>query len=398
MWEGTAAHALAEWALRGNNPLPVDNVEVERQNGAWEIIPVDDEMRDGVEVFVSAVQKTWASLEEPKLQIEQEFSLAPLGPPEQMWGSADAVVTGRHGGKRFIRVFDLKYGQGFVVEVLENEQLQTYVVGAILQAALDNDDQALWQAAEANGLSTLDVGLSMFDEISITIIQPRAPHSDGPVRTVELTHEQVESFARSLIDKARATQERDAPLTPGTWCKFCPAKGHCPALQAAAQEAAQVAFDVVPVGELQDALPVPEQLPIEVVAEMVGKLPILEEWARAMRARIENELNQGHKVPGFKLVMKRGKRVWAFEDKQTVRFLEKMGLQEEDIYREPELKSPAQLEKVVGRRHLPEEMMVMQSSGTIVAPDSDARPAVVSSAQDVFPALLPGETTNDDTT
>jgi hypothetical protein len=80
---------------------------------------------------------------------------------------------------------------------------------------------------------------------------------------------------------------------------------------------------------------------------------------------LENDV----KVPGYKLVAKRGTRQWANED-DAIKFLG-------DKAFESKLISVAQAEKLVGKKNFPQELAVSVSSGNTLANEDDPRPAIL---------------------
>ena len=298
--------------------------------------------------------------EDGKLSVEVTFDLSGLGLPQPMFGTADAVITS---GRR-LDVVDFKYGAGVPVEVNGNAQLLYYALGALL----------------ASGLS-LESALATFDEIWVHIVQPRAPHADGPIRTAHVSHDEIRAFAKALVEKATATLAPDAPLHAGTWCKFCPAQAFCPEVKRYAIEIAQKDFTVV------EPPPV-ETLPIELVASILTKVDVLEHWVRSLKTRIQSELEAGRPVPGWKLVAKRPQRVW----NQTEKLMEWHRAHDTDITAgvdlyDRDLKSPAQVEALIGKKNLPPELYSLVSSGVTLVPEYDRRPAVIKGPTEDFTAL-----------
>lgn len=293
--------------------------------------------------------------------IEKRFNLAALQPPAPMFGTADVVAYDP--AARVLEVVDLKYGQGVVVEVKENKQLRYYGLGALL---------------------SIDLTEFPVEKVKITIVQPRTAHSDGPIRSEEISVDELVGFAGDLLDAARATTKPDAPLNPGSHCRFCPASGRCPAQRERAQLVAQSDFAVQDFEPPAPALLTPQQF-----ASMLGQLHILDDWMKAMRAHANAMLERGESVPGFKLVAKRATRKWASVEEAEA-WLRAKGNTEAEIFSR-ELKSPAQIEKLVGKKNLPSEMVVKQSSGLSMVPDSDARPEVMLTAGHEFPALPSGD-------
>jgi len=385
--EGRAAHALAEFALKNPGADWPTEVVIDSKDGpktkTW---PVDDEMREAVQLYgetVRAIYYTRAAREEDSacLYVEQTLDLGIIRPPESMFGTADAVIV----TTTTIDVIDLKYGSGVVVEAGDNEQLLYYALGAILAEFVRRVVQG---EMPDDGESVLRAATKAFREVRVTVVQPRAPHTDGPVRTsLTFSGAEVEAFAEHLLLRASATQAADAPLSAGAWCRFCPARGHCPELAAHAKLVAQTDFESVPL----EAPPNVEHMPIARVAEMLKGVEVLEMFVRAMVERVTRELEAGREVPGWKMVAKKPRRVWNnAEDVQV--WATESGLEWEDTHEPATLKSPAQIEKTIGRANLPDALYSRVSSGLTLVPDSDPRPAAaVGPAEDFLQLPLPQE-------
>jgi hypothetical protein len=319
-------------------------------------VEVDDDMADNVGVYVDYCDNI--RLRED-YWIEQRFNLGALNPPAPMFGTADFVAYDP--AVKQLQVVDLKYGQGVVVEVEGNKQLRYYALGAVLA----HPELAI-------------------EQVVITVVQPRALHPDGFIRSEVVTYEELVGFAGDLLDAARRTQDPDAPLATGPHCRFCPAIAICPAKHSEAQSIAQTEFSAMP----EAVPPAPDTLPPEVFAEVLVKAPLLEAWLTAVRAEAVRRLERGEEVKGFKLVAKRATRRFSDPD-DAVEYLKASGYDGDEIL-ETKIKSPAQIEKLFPKKKLPPELQVVKvSSGYTMVPDHDKREAVVLSAAHEF-AALPG--------
>lgn len=335
---GVEAHALAErllWEKPGQSEID------------------DPEMREVVMPYVEYVRER---AQGRTLRIEERVSLAFLYPPEVIFGTADAMLMGRD--QQDFEIVDLKTGQGVKVEPVGNKQLILYAAGELAELA-----------QHVSSLPPL---------VRLTIVQPRA----GGITTWETTSDEVLAAAREIIAAAWEVKP-GAALVPGEWCRFCPAQGHCPALAQHAQVVAQMDFAAVPV----DTPPAPETIPLEIVADLLSKARVLENWFAALRLRIMRELAAGREVPGWKLVGKRPRRVWNNAE-EVEKWAVGSGLYPSDFFT-LDLKSPAQLEKVVGKKNLPEELYASISSGLTLVPASDPRPAAAIGPAEEFAALPP---------
>lgn len=352
--EGTAAHELAEKCL--HRDLDAAAFKGTTVNG----FDVDDDMAEAVQAYLDAVRERAAG---GTLWIEQRIDLHKLNPPAGMFGTADAMI---HKGRR-LSVVDLKYGKGHVVEVKNNPQLRYYGLGCLL---------------------SLPPGIEV-DELEIVVVQPRAAHEDGIVRTEVVPIEEMLTFAGELIAAARETVKPNAPLVVGDHCRFCPAMSRCPAQAENAMALAQsefaplVGIDVTPA---KLAPPDPRLMTPVQLSGLLPHLKRLEDWIRSVRATAQDlEMQNAGTIPGWKLVQKRANRTWT--DERAVReYLQEFGLSPEEMETR-ELRSPAQIEKVVGKKAMPEHLIEKVSSGLTLAPEKDARPQVLTHPGAEFAAL-----------
>ncbi|SOD41361.1 DUF2800 domain-containing protein [Nitrosovibrio sp. Nv4] len=176
-------------------------------------------------------------------------------------------------------------------------------------------------------------------------------------------------FKTDLKDYALATEKPDAPLVPGSWCGFCPAAGTCPSLQNKAQAVAKMEFSPVLSYD-------PAKLKLALDSREVVKA-----WLKAVDEFAYAEAEAGRTPPGYKLVAKRATRKWRNEgDAMTA--LQGKGVAT-SAFMETAIKSPAQLEKLLGKGFI-DELVVAESSGHTLAPESDKRPSVKPNAKEEF--------------
>lgn len=350
--EGSAAHALAERALRrGLDPeVWLDTEIAVRDGGEVHHVLVDEDMVDAVRVFVEFVR---SQVDAGELMIEQRFDLSPLNPPGPMFGTSDAVVWDAN--ERRLHVIDFKYGRGVAVDAVENSQLRYYALGAVT---------ALRKRPEL---------------VTTTIVQPRAEHPAGIIRSDTFSFDDLVAFKEALFAAARATQDPDAPLVVGDHCRFCPALAICPAQ---AETMALVAQQEFALTEPEPVVfPAPEHLSLEQIQLVLKHADNIEAWLGAVRRHVHDQLEAGVHIPGWKLVDKRATRRWV--DDSVVERLESE--YEIDLHvRKP--MSPAQAEKAlkaIGVK-LDPELVIKQSGGRKLAPDHDPRPALLPSAQEDF--------------
>jgi hypothetical protein len=337
--EGTRAHEIAANMLLGM-PIPEDT---------------DPEMRAALHVYESAVMAGYH--EGCTLAVEVRFDLSEVYPG--LFGTADAVVY--HPGQKLLRVVDLKYGAGIAVEVMEegeaNVQLQYYALGALLSK---------------------DIRGKAVDNVELVIVQPRCPHPDGVVRSFIFPALDLTSFAIDVSKAAMRTEDENAELIPGDWCRFCPASGICPKLHERALTVAKEEFR-------RELSYDPKKL-----SETLNWLPVLEGWIKGVKAFAYNEAEHGRCPPGWKLVAKRANRKWKDPDATIAALRAEYAPLVRDCFTTPELLSPAQVEKVLpkGSKEFLSTLVVAESSGLTLAPEEDKRPAARLDAKSEFLGLV----------
>lgn len=360
---GTACHQVAEACLRQNIDAAqlIGTVQTTKEHR----FEVDEEMADTAQMYVDYVQSSGALAS--KLHIEQRFSLDALDPPYEAGGTADAVIydgVGRH-----IEVVDLKGGRGVVVEVEDNKQLRTYALGVML----------------AN--PGLDV-----DTVTVTIVQPRAAHKDGRIRSetfriaelVEWTADLLAAMRRAkqaendFVEKPLAAWTQEY-LSAGEHCKFCRAAGICPALEQRAMDAAGVWFDDLDQPRISNA---PSAMSPEELSKKLDLLDVIAEWMNAVRATAQQQAEGGVVIPNYQLSETIGHRKFTDEDQVKVLLCMEAGVSDDDLYTR-KFKSPAQVEKLLGAKRLRavkdklDALTVRPVTGTnLVRATKTTRPAV----------------------
>ncbi|HEB4944192.1 TPA: DUF2800 domain-containing protein [Klebsiella quasipneumoniae] len=351
--EGTRAHALAEELLNG------------RLLGFKPDPSADPEMLDYVLRYVDTV---WALAEGNELMVEQRVDFSHIVGVENSFGTADAVViVGNE-----LQIHDLKYGRGVQVDAEQNEQLQLYALGALEQFNLLYD----------------------FDSVRLFIHQPRLNHvSEWALSVEELQAfgQRAQEAAASVIvmfNIAECEGINTLPLenfTPGEkQCRFCKASAICTAREQFHMQTVAGEFDdlTAPISELvTSAIARIPMLTNEQLAEIYGQADFLESWLKAIRDRVNSELNAGHPVPGFKLVTgKQGNRAWSDEETARALLKDQFRYKDAEVY-DMKLISPTKAEKLIKkaspRRWTKVEALITRADGKpAIAPESDPRPAL----------------------
>lgn len=333
--QGTAAHEIAEKCLgNGKDAHFYATKKVKVEGMTFE---VDGEMVRGVQLYLDVVREDKAYLKAPKIYVENKVDLSKVHPG--MFGTNDAALM----TPKKLNVYDLKYGRG-VVQAEDNPQLLYYALGALL--AMDPKKKV--------------------EEIEMVIIQPRVA---DPVKRWTVSRQYLKDWAKELRAAAIATEQEDAPRLPGEkQCEWCKHRGACKELENMALEKAMVEFDDDGNIELPDV----EDMGDNVLAEVLRWSPFIKTYLNAIESKALKMLEAGEKVDGYKLVAKRPVRKWA-DPNATVKGLAELGLDDDDIYKEPVLLSPAQMEKLLTKDQREEmaDLVTSESSGHKMVLDSD---------------------------
>lgn len=383
--EGTAAHEVAQMCLeQGQDASAFAGriIEVARGEGVHRSVrkfTVDEEMVENVQKYVDIVRGLGGDL-----MVEQQvdfsgwlfdegFTLPTLDEngeevgrhrPEA-FGTSDAVIV--WADQREIAVVDLKYGKGVPVYAEDNEQAMLYALGTLSMLDLVYDVEDDWA-------------------VRLMIVQPRIGNTSEHVLTVADLKEfalKAKIAARHAIHQYEGQAE--PKLNPGQkQCKFCRAKATCPALAAEVLSTTTTAasdptdFDDLTVAAGEELAEKGE----DQLGAAMGKIDLIEQWCKAVRAEVERRLCAGEPVKGYKLVQgRKGARAWINAD-QAEEAMKAMRLKTGLLY-DRTLISPTAAEKLykagdIGPRQWPKvkELFHQKEGGPSVAPESDKRPAL----------------------
>lgn len=196
--EGTAAH----WGYAEQMH--------DRMVGCGETAPngvlLTDEMVQSADVMVEECQRIMrTATTRPVVGRTYGIEQRMRGLSEHRWGTPDFWFYDVNGAVLYVR--DLKHGFG-VIDVFECWQLLDYA-------------QQLAHELQLPAGTRIDMG----------IVQPRAPHRDGPVRNWVATVDALRAYWFQLDMAAEESQGDGATLRPNAGCEHCDARHECPALQ-----------------------------------------------------------------------------------------------------------------------------------------------------------------------
>lgn len=342
--EGTWMHEVAEQLLLGKpGALPVEGTTkvIDGHTVVWDL-----SMTEAISVYIRHAGSVMAKSETAEAWVEKKVQVAP-----RCYGTADLVVW--HSELRHLDVIDLKGGRGVLVDP-DTEQLALYALGSVRSLGLNP--------------KTIDTH----------VVQPRGPGGHEPKIApwawldLAIWEEDVLSPALSRIAAG------DTSLKAGDHCRFCPAKPGCPELHKQALSAARMDFQPLP--------PEPVSLSDEELGLAMAQADVMKTWIDAVRAEISARLDRGHAVPGWKLVPKRANRQWR-NPEQAAAILLQSGYPKDQIFDQPSLRSVAQIAKIQALGDLEDFLVVKESSGSTLAPESDPREQILAGAKNEFSSI-----------
>lgn len=303
--DGTACHTVASDCLMfGGNPRGSigDLIVVSDPGEPERRVPFTEEMAEITQGYVDTIRKRAKGHE---LHVEQRVEFSYYVDVPDQFGTADAIIL--KFDERELEVCDLKTGYVFV-EVEDNPQLLIYALAALYK--FDSKNIA-------------------FDNVRLVIYQPTRDDR-SPIREWVITVEELLAFAKTLRSGAQrvelASKTYPIVLAQGgpevaTWektflhpnpndtdCQFCRAMSTCPAYRNRLEADIGANFEVV---EAAAGIPAPTTLADDKLALAMRVAPMLEDFAKAVRAEVERRMLLGQEIDGFGLELGReGPRKW----------------------------------------------------------------------------------------
>lgn len=400
--EGRIAHAVLEAGLRNKDT----NVHWAIRHSEY----ADHELCKGSTNFHYSIQDAldhiWEVVEELDLMygdvvvgIEEYVAPPSSVVPGEVDGWVDIYIYSAAG--RIIHVIDYKHGAGVAKAAEGNTQVTQYAGGLLF--------------GERRVINPANV-----DAVVLTIIQPRAFHPQGDIRSSTVSPHDVWNYLLSMDAAILKCVQPNAPLNPGvSWCQFCPARSSCPAL--ARSSVAVILNDAN--ADVQDVnkktLPDVKTLDLGRLSYILAMKPMIMTWLKGVESHADELSRAGIDIPGHKRVMSQSRRQYEGQrDEIAVKLAALIGCHYHELYQEPKLLGIGDMEEKViqsfkarvGRgkkKQAAEDAAKMfaffttkESSGnTVLVPLDDPRPSV-SKTQQAFghiAGLLPTPTEKETT-
>lgn len=337
--EGTWAHSVAEEAIPHGGRVPlrlkrdIDRfyAEHEELNGTYAA------MEDTLMPYVEWVWEEEAAMRKADsgtiMMTEVRLDLTDYIP--EGFGTSDVMIF----NDDIIEVIDLKYGKGVPVSAENNPQLKIYALGA---------------------LSAVD-GLVEPKKVKMAIYQPRLDN----ISVVEMPVKELLTWAKEvLIPGAKLAMTKDAPLTCGEHCRFCPARAKC--------KVRAEALEPYTLMRHQKLLSPDE------VAEILKVADEIDKWLKDVKEAALKDALDGETIPGFKIVEGRSNRKIDADEAKIIAMAELEGFSEDQMY-ERKLKGITALEALMGKKRFAEtfkQFIVKPEGKPVLVPEEDSRPAL----------------------
>lgn len=385
--EGTACHYVIEQILNKDDSDPIDwlDVTIKLPNMTDAIVMtkalIEEAIQPCIDLF-DELDRKYAS--EGGLQYMVEARCAFPGVPGA-FGTTDILAKTE---KRTI-ILDWKFGVGVAVKAIYNP---VYHDDGRLKFA-ENNEQLMFYATAARHTYPKMFGPDANWWVELYIAQPRSRDLEpgDPIYShTRVMNSDLDAFAKRLQDHLPKIEANDAPVSPGDWCKFCPAVPLCPAKMNPAFEIAKLAEKYN--WDTQKLKLPPVELPLkwgDVYKKLLDFSFVAEEVAHALQEQAHAYMEEGGIIPDYKLVAKRPTERYV-DEKGAARHVIGMGVDSEEIYTDPVLKSPAQLatvmephmagrtkkERIANARAELEAFTEKISSGTTLVHEGDSRESV----------------------
>lgn len=283
---------------------------------------------DTGQVAANGVTLTDEMVEAAELYAEHIIARGPVGAVETTVKSAalhpDNYGTPDHFALQPMHLFvdDFKFGHGYV-EVFENWQLMNYVALILQEMGINGmTDQML--------------------QVTMTIVQPRNYHRDGPIRTWSVKASELRGHFNILRNKFEEAMREDAPVTAGAHCEHCPARHVCEAAAASGYNAVTHAYRSIPL------VMSPAAMALE-LRTLRRARKVLEARITGLEEQVLSTIVRGTDVPWFSIQHGQGRTKWTTPASEVIALGQMLGV---DVSK-PDVLTPKQ----AIAKGLPEEVV-----------------------------------------
>ena len=278
--------------------------------------------------------KALSNCEETEILIEEKLDYSKYA--RNAFGTGDVVICDFEN----IEIIDLKYGKGVKVDAFENSQLMLY------------------------GLGALEIYGDLFDikNVSMTIFQPRLDN----ISTYNISAEDLLKWGKDVVyDKAEKAFNGTGECSYGSYCDegFCKARPLC---KTYTKHHTQVAkYKGVHPSLLTD----------EELVDIYDLALSYDKWVKSIKSYILQEMLNGKKLSGLKLVEGRSVRTFT-DEKSIIKALKDKGYKKSDYIVE-KIISITDAEKLLGKAEFEQVLgsfVIKPPGAPTVAKVEDKRP------------------------
>lgn len=206
--------------------------------------------------------------------------------------------------------------------------------------------------------------------VRFAICQPT--DNGDTLRTWDTNIADLAGYITRLKKAVAASFEANVSYTTGDHCRWCKGRVICPKLRE--QATGSLSVD-------------PKDVDPKTLSELLHVVEESEKWCASVRKYAHEAAEERNvAIPGWKLVGKRATRKFSDAAKTIARLVRstKVEATKKDLYTDPQPKSVAQVEKVLGKELLQDLLkegeVVSTSSGTSLVHESDKREAIAPAA------------------
>lgn len=351
--EGTAAHLIRELSLSvGLDAYDFVGTEVD-VNGV--IYVCDEDMADALQPGIDRVREF-----EGQMVIEYRVDTTPwVGLDEEgnrQGGTLDCGII----GENEIVINDLKFGRGIPVEAVGNTQIRLYALGFYEQVAKK---------------------ITKATKFRFVIDQPRNAKGGGEWTQ---TLDELLAFGEYVKERAAMTFDPDARCTPNLesclWCPAAKVEGACPEYEAWNLEFCGIEFENLDDYDefgIDVQMPDPEGLTTARKKAIYDHLTAIRKFLTRVEASVAADvrIGDGEKY-GLKIVAGRRSNRKHADEEQSEAWLKKHGFKDDQIIIK-KLRTPAMLDKIVGKNKFPKDFVVGGEPTPSIVSIEDARPALL---------------------
>jgi len=313
--EGEAAHWVVSTVLtsylKESTQLIMPSSVIDQK--ASNRVVINGDMVEAAEIMIDDVLDTcqeFGLLQ--SLHIEEHLELPGIHP--KCHGTPDAWAWDAENKSLFL--WDFKYGHKSIPA--DNWQNKCYVSGILSELGID-------------GLAAQSTSVTM------TIIQPRSYHDDGPIKSVTLMASDLRGDFNLLETAAIEAFSSNPNVKTGDHCRYCLARHSCPANDKAAMASVDYSMAAVPQVLSQEGL----SFELHIISHAIKTMEYRYE---ALVADAIGRIEHGADVPGFGIKNGKGNREFDGKIEDLVAMGDLVGV---DMRAKPKAITPAEFDRRV---------------------------------------------------